>query len=197
MDRLEVADVGLPHLVRVQPRAETEGEVAGEAATADLRALVVGDLPQARDLVLGERHERPALLQLRRIRCPRRFRRDLAGEPPKVRATGCARRHGQVRRGDRDVALDRVGDEHSVSIHRVALAVCPDDELRDGPHRLDGLSLTPGVDKKDGLAGEVRDRRPLVVRDRVRHVPEDRSARLLVLGVAVDVLSSRRALWTC
>jgi hypothetical protein len=37
--------------VRVQSRAETEREVAGEAATADLRALVVGDLPQARDLV--------------------------------------------------------------------------------------------------------------------------------------------------
>jgi hypothetical protein len=124
-------------------------------------------------------------------------RRDVSGQAGAGSVLGEWFGLGQVRGSDRDVALDRVGDEHSVPIQRVALAVCPDDELRDGPHRLDRLSFTPGVDKKDGLPGEVRDRRPLVVRDRVRHVPEDRGPWLLILGVAVDVLSSRRALWTC
>ena len=94
-------------------------------------------------------------------------------------------------------AVDGVGDEHPVPILRVALAVCPDHELRDRAHRLDGLSFAPGVDEEHGLTGEVGDGRPLVVGDGVRHVVEDRGAWVLAFGVAVDVLSSRRALWTC
>jgi hypothetical protein len=39
VDGLEVADVGFPHLVRVQPRAETEGEIAGEAAALEQARL--------------------------------------------------------------------------------------------------------------------------------------------------------------
>ena len=66
-----------PHMLRFQPRAESQREAARAPAPADGARPGVGDLPQPRDLVLGVFPVGSAPRELRRFPRPRRLRRFL------------------------------------------------------------------------------------------------------------------------